>query len=102
MQENQPNILLNYIRRGCTGVAQPCDVGMQRLFKLSTKWFYHEGVVSNFLSQIKAKKGALTINHHISTRQNGSVQCLYNAHIAINKPDLVLMVSLMTLYMQKA
>ncbi|KAE9395589.1 hypothetical protein BT96DRAFT_826015 [Gymnopus androsaceus JB14] len=29
MQENHPNILLNYIPRGCTGVAQPCDVGMQ-------------------------------------------------------------------------
>lgn len=29
MSTNHPNILLDYVPGGCTGVAQPCDVGIQ-------------------------------------------------------------------------
>jgi hypothetical protein len=37
MKANHPNIILDYIPGGCTGIAQPCDVGIQRPFKLSVK-----------------------------------------------------------------
>ncbi|KAE9401925.1 hypothetical protein BT96DRAFT_956382 [Gymnopus androsaceus JB14] len=76
MHKNHPNIILDYVPGGCTGVGQPCDVGMQHPFKLSTKQSYHEDVVQNFMKQIQDDKkgtGTLTVDNHIPTLQKGSV-----------------------------
>jgi hypothetical protein len=35
MRTNHPIIILDFVPGGCTSIAQPCDVGIQRLFKLS-------------------------------------------------------------------
>ncbi|KIJ31233.1 hypothetical protein M422DRAFT_102736, partial [Sphaerobolus stellatus SS14] len=45
MAENHPNIILLYIPANCTGIFQPCDVGMQRPLKLLLKRFSLEDVV---------------------------------------------------------
>jgi hypothetical protein len=37
MKGNHPTIIVDFVPGGCTGVHQPCDVGIQRPFKLSTK-----------------------------------------------------------------
>ncbi|KAE9390981.1 hypothetical protein BT96DRAFT_832660 [Gymnopus androsaceus JB14] len=70
MRKNHLNIILDYVPGGCTSVGQPCDVGMQRLFKLATKRSYHEDVVQNFMKQIQDDKkgtGTLTVDNRIPT-----------------------------------
>ena len=52
MSENYSNIILDYVPGGCTGLTQPCDIGIQHPFKLSLKRSYHECVVNGMLQQI--------------------------------------------------
>jgi hypothetical protein len=47
MHKNHPNILLDYMPGGCTGVHQPCNVGIQRPLKLSIRKLYHEDMSMN-------------------------------------------------------
>jgi hypothetical protein len=48
-----PNIILDFVPAGCTGVWQACDVGIQHIFKYSLKRLYHEDVVDAILKQIE-------------------------------------------------
>lgn len=59
MKKTHPNIIILYVPGGCTGVFQPCDVGMQRIFKISCK-SYHADVVDSILAQLDS--GAETIH----------------------------------------
>ena len=52
MRKNHPNIILDFVPGGCTGVHQPCDVGIQRPLKLSMRKSYHEDIVNEFLSEL--------------------------------------------------
>ncbi|KIK79573.1 hypothetical protein PAXRUDRAFT_60299, partial [Paxillus rubicundulus Ve08.2h10] len=40
------------IPAGTTGVAQPCDVGIQRPLKLAIKELWHEDIIAETLSQL--------------------------------------------------
>ena len=51
---NYPTIILDYVPGGCTGVHQPCDVGIQQPLKLSIKKMYHEDVVEDLLSDMNS------------------------------------------------
>jgi hypothetical protein len=46
MKTRYPNIIVDFVPGGCTGVWQACDVGIQRIFKHSLKRSYHEDVVA--------------------------------------------------------
>ncbi|KAE9388316.1 hypothetical protein BT96DRAFT_836425 [Gymnopus androsaceus JB14] len=81
MKENYPHIILDYIPGGCTGVAQPCDVGIQCPLKLLTKQSYHEYVVNEFEKQIKSKKEVLTLDDRLQPLRDSSVQWLVNAYL---------------------
>jgi hypothetical protein len=52
MRKNHSNIILDSVPGGCTGVHQPCDVGIQRPLKLSMRKLYHEDIVNEFLSEL--------------------------------------------------
>ncbi|HEV7738636.1 MAG TPA: hypothetical protein VGO47_14845 [Chlamydiales bacterium] len=45
MREHHPSIIVLFVPANCTGVFQPCDVGIQRPLKLSIKRSSHEDVV---------------------------------------------------------
>jgi hypothetical protein len=62
MKQNHPNIILDYVPGGCTGVHQPCDVGIQRPFKLSAKRSYHEDIVDKMFSQLENDAKVLAID----------------------------------------
>jgi hypothetical protein len=53
MSQNHNNIILDYVPGGCTGLHQPCDVGMQRPFKHSVKRSYHESIIQDMLRRIE-------------------------------------------------
>lgn len=88
MKENHLNILLDYIPGGCTGVGQPCDVGIQRPFKLLATRSYHEDVVNSFVTQINAGDEPV-MDKRLKNIRDGSVQWLVNAFNVTNNKDPV-------------
>ncbi|KAF8836369.1 hypothetical protein BDN67DRAFT_911297, partial [Paxillus ammoniavirescens] len=42
-----------FVPGGCTGIAQPCDVGIQHPFKLAVRWSQHADIVEESLSLLK-------------------------------------------------
>uniref|UniRef100_A0A0W0G3V9 DDE-1 domain-containing protein n=1 Tax=Moniliophthora roreri TaxID=221103 RepID=A0A0W0G3V9_MONRR len=56
MCKNHPTILIDFVSGGCTGVAQPLDVGINWIFKHSLKLSYYAKLIDNLLSQLKKKK----------------------------------------------
>ena len=70
-------ILINFILGGCTGIHQPCDIGIQHPLKLSLKCSYHEDVVNQFLTQFDKKLDgeleALIFNETLGMLRDSSV-----------------------------
>jgi hypothetical protein len=93
MGGNHPSIILDYVPGGCTGVAQPCDVGIQRPLKLSMKRTYHEDIVTEVLQQIDAKSEHINIDSRLPTLRDRSTHWIWNAYQAISNEDLVKKVS---------
>jgi hypothetical protein len=54
MKEHHTSIILQFMLGGCTAILQPCDVGIQRIFKHSLKRSYHEDVVKIMTAQIES------------------------------------------------
>ncbi|KAF8240865.1 hypothetical protein L208DRAFT_1230834 [Tricholoma matsutake] len=97
MRDKHPMILVDFVPGGCTGIHQPCDVGIQHPLKLSLKCLYHEDVVNQFLTQFDEKEDgepeALIFNETPGMLRDSSVQWLWDAFNAVNKPNLVKKVS---------
>src|SRR5258708_38344331 len=62
MFDNYPWIILNYIPGGCTGLWQPCDVGIQRILKLAVKHSQQTTVVHKVYSHIQQRMVACDIS----------------------------------------
>lgn len=95
MKKIHPNIIMDFVPGGCTGVFQPCDVGMQRPMKLSIKKSYHEEVVKEVLGQVKWNQLCVILSKEIATHRNRSVRWLVNTYHILNNPWLVKKVSFM-------
>ena len=95
MRKNHPTIIIDYVPGGCTGVAQPCDVGIQRPFKLSTKRSYHQDLVKEIFNQHQNSPEQekewkpILIDKRIATLRDRSVCWLWNAFQDVNKKDLI-------------
>ena len=91
LHSRHPTIILSFVLGGCTGVFQPCDVAIQRPFKLSLKRSYHEDVVSEILEQYKNKENLnpIQIDTCIGTLRDRSTRWLWNAYKAISNETLV-------------
>jgi hypothetical protein len=92
MRTHHPTIVLDFIPGSCTGVAQPCDVGIQRPFKLSIKQSYHEDVIQELLQQMNSgskAKDELTIETRLPILRDRSTGWLLSAFKAINHEALV-------------
>lgn len=93
MRVHHPTIILDYVPGGCTGVQQPCDVGIQRPLKLSVKKSYHEDIVEDLMS--KENKGTSTpaLKEGIKDLRDRTPRWLWNAYNAVNDQKLVQRVS---------
>ena len=89
VNQQHPTIILDYVPGGCTGDAQPCDVGIQRPFKLS----YHEDIVNEVLHHLDSGRPLTSLDTRMPTLRDHSPRWLWNAYQAINKPELVKKVS---------
>ena len=92
MRVGHPNILLDYVPGGCTSVMQPCDVGIQRPFKLSVKRSYQEDIVTEMLNQLgnNLKEGlAVNIDTRLPVLRDQSTRWIWNAYKAVSREELV-------------
>jgi hypothetical protein len=89
MKTNHPNITLDFVPGGCTGLWQACDVGMQRIFKHSLKRSYHEDVVAAVLKQIDEDADTIQVENKLGVLRDQSVSWLWKAHQTLNKPEIV-------------
>jgi hypothetical protein len=92
MYKEHPNILVDFVLGGCTGVAQPCDVGIQRPFKHITNQCFLEDVVKATLTQMDNGEG-VTFDDTLPMLRNASVYWLWKAYETLNKKELVQKVS---------
>jgi hypothetical protein len=97
MKKTHPRIILDYVPGGCTSVAQPCDVGIQRPFKLSLKRSYHEDVVREVMDQLNSGAAVVDFDTHIGVLRDRSTRWIWNAYKAINDKNLVKKVRLFLL-----
>jgi DDE superfamily endonuclease len=93
MHDNHPSILIDFVPGGCTGVAQPCDVGIQRPFKHITNQAFLEDIVNVTLTQLDSKAEDIKIDDRIPILRNASVRWLWLAYEKLNKKDIVQKVS---------
>ena len=93
MKKNHPTIILDYVPGGCTGVAQPSDIGFQRGFKLSVKRSYHEDLVMEIMDQSKRGEKVITLNNRLPVLRDRTVCWLWNAFKALNRPLFIKKVS---------
>lgn len=84
MRINYPNIILDFIPGGCTGVSQPLDVGINRPFKAA----YHAHVVETLVAQMDRGE-EVHFDTHIGPLRDASVAWLWAGYQVINNPVLV-------------
>lgn len=91
MKKTYPWIIMSFVPGGCTGIWQPCDVGIQRLMKLAIRRAQHEDVVSEVQAQLKkgTAPGEMKIATGLPVLRSRSVQWLVNAYNAVNDEAIV-------------
>lgn len=89
MAKHHNNIIIDFVPGGCTGLHQPCDVGIQQPFKHVIKRSYHEAVVDEMVQKLESGLTLLTTDKHIKIVQDCSVSWLWNAYNTVNKVALV-------------
>ena len=91
MRENYPWILIRYVPGGCTGVFQPCDVGIQRILKHAMKKTALSHIVKETVAHLNDNKdpGTILLTKAIKVLRNRSVEWLVNGYRAINKLEIV-------------
>ena len=91
MRENYPWILVRYVPGGCTGIFQPCDVGIQRILKHAMKKTALSHIVKETVAHLDNNKDPATIllTKAVGVLRNRSVEWLVNGYKAINTPGIV-------------
>jgi hypothetical protein len=91
MYATYPWIRIHYVPANCTGLFQPCDVGIQRVLKLAIRRSALQDIISNTMEQLDKgiEPRMVTFEKGLPTVWNHSVRWLVNGYKAINKPDLV-------------
>jgi hypothetical protein len=84
-------IRYRFVPAGTTGVAQPCDVGLQRPIKLAIKELQHEDIVNETLMQLSSGTVPSEVRLDVTkgTLRDRSVRWFVEAYKAVNKTDLI-------------
>jgi hypothetical protein len=96
MRTNHPNIMVDFVPGGCTGVHQPCDVGIQRPLKLSMRKSYHETIVNELLTEFDKGNTAPDLKDTLGVLRDRSVRWMWNAYKALSNKELVKKVCLIS------
>lgn len=91
MRGNYPWILVRYVPGGCTGIFQPCDVGIQRILKHAMKKTALSHIVKETVAHLNNNEdpGTIILTKAVRVLRNRSVEWLVKGYQAINKPEIV-------------
>jgi hypothetical protein len=95
MWKTHSTIIIIFVPAGCTGLLQPCNVGVQLPIKHSLKRSAHKDIVNEVLRQLEAGASPqkVTIDSGIKVMRNQTVGWLWRAYNTVNKPDIIKKVS---------
>jgi hypothetical protein len=95
MRQTYPWIRIHYIPANCTGLFQPCDVGIQRILKLAIRRSALKNIVDDTMQQLNAGvvPSKVVFERKLGVVRNRSVSWLVNGYEAINKCEVVEKVS---------
>ncbi|QRV83006.1 DDE superfamily endonuclease [Ceratobasidium sp. AG-Ba] len=91
LKENFSWIIMLYIPANCTGLFQPCDVGLQRILKLAIRNSAHSDIMKETLDALESGVLAEQIvnNQTLWTLRNRSLQWIVDGYDAINDEAIV-------------
>ena len=91
LKNTYPWIRVHYVPANCTGLFQPCDVGIQRVLKLAIRRSALQDIITNTMEQLDEgiEPRMVTFDKGLPIVRNNSVRWLVKGYEAINKPDLV-------------
>jgi hypothetical protein len=91
MRSEYPWITLEFVPGGCTGLWQPCDVGIQRLLKHAIKQHQHQDVVTETLGQLQSglAPDQIKFDTSIGCLRDRAVSWLVSTWKKLNKRDIV-------------
>jgi hypothetical protein len=100
MYTTYPWIRIHYVPANCTGLFQPCDVGIQRVLKLAIRRSALQDIINNTMEQLGKgiEPAMVTFEKGLPAVRNQSVRWLVNGYKAINKPELIQKVILKNVY----
>ena len=95
MYQTYPWIRIHYVPTNCTGIFQPCDVGIQQVLKLAIKRTALQDVINDTTEQLNSgvDPSAVTFEKKLPVVRDHSIRWLVNAYEAINNPELIKKVS---------
>ena len=84
-------IRIHFVPANCTGLFQPCDVGIQRVLKLAIRRSVLKDIVDHTMNQLSSgvTPDQITFDKRIGVIRNRSVDWLVNGYEAINNPEIV-------------
>ncbi|TFY81989.1 hypothetical protein EWM64_g2016 [Hericium alpestre] len=100
MKKKHPTIQLEYVPGGCTGIWQPCNVGIQRVLKHELRCASRADVIAEALQLLDDSKkpsnssepfdvSAIQLNKRFKVLRDRSVAWITKAYNVINKPEFV-------------
>lgn len=91
MKTNHSRISMLFVPAGCTGLYQPCDVGIQRVLKHALKRACHVDIVAETVRQLEdgSSAEAVHLDSRVGTLRDRSVNWMLKAYDACNNKDLV-------------
>ncbi|TFY78950.1 hypothetical protein EWM64_g5062 [Hericium alpestre] len=104
MAKHHPRIQLEYVPGGCTGIWQPCDVGIQRVLKHEIHRTSRADIVAEVLQHLESLEAealeaagssdeldvsAIQLDKKIGILRDRSVGWLVRAHEIVNHPEFV-------------
>ena len=105
MREKHSTIIVSFVPANLTGLAQPLDVGIQRVLKQSLKRSAHKDIVNETTRHLESGKPSTSfkLDTTLGTLQDWAVGWMVQAYDDINNESLIKKVStlhghLQTLY----
>lgn len=101
MKKHHSNIILSFIPANLTGLAQPLDVGIQRVLKQSMKRSAHKDIVDETTRHLESGKPAASfkLDTTLGTLRDRAVGWMVKAYEDINRKDLIQKVRYNTFYL---
>ncbi|KAG9103731.1 hypothetical protein FRC07_009937, partial [Ceratobasidium sp. 392] len=89
--KHYPWIILMYVPGNCTGLFQPCDVGLQRVLKAAVRNASHNNVVNETVAALQSGTPDEKImnDQSVPMLRERSLGWILEAYHAVNKPNLV-------------